>query len=289
MKASIHKLYVGTLVSIVVLVTAYLSYHGFSYYNTSLEERFYHPAHKMLKPSGVMGHGLGIVGTLLILIGVFGYMIRKRNKSLGRVGVLKYWLEFHIFLCTLGPIMVLFHTAFKFGGIVSLSFWSMVAVVASGIIGRFIYNQIPRTIQGRELSLQEIRDNKNEISEKIAEALPDNAKEIEELIRARTKSDDNSIKTTISNLWNSWNEDRIKIGKIKNLLKSKINNSKVRIELIKLLKKEIAIERRIERLKVMQQLFRYWHIAHLPFAIIMLVIMVVHVIVTLSFGYKWIF
>lgn len=52
--------------------------------------------------------------------------------------------------------MVLFHTAFKFGGIVAISFWSMVAVVASGVIGRFIYNQIPRSIQGQELTLGEV-------------------------------------------------------------------------------------------------------------------------------------
>ena len=40
---------------------------------------------------------------------------------------------------------------------------------------------------------------------------------------------------------------------------------------------------------LMQKLFRYWHIAHLPFALIMLIIMVIHVGVTLAFGYKWIF
>ena len=110
---------------------------------TPLEERFYHPDHENFKPSGLFGHGLGIVGTLLILIGVFIYIARKRYQFLSRYGRVKYWLEFHIFLCTLGPIMVLFHTAFKFGGIVSISFWSMVAVVISGVIGRYIYIQIP--------------------------------------------------------------------------------------------------------------------------------------------------
>jgi len=39
----------------------------------------------------------------------------------------------------------------------------------------------------------------------------------------------------------------------------------------------------------MQSLFKYWHIAHLPFAIAMFVIMVIHVIVTITFGYRWIF
>ena len=48
-----------------VLLTAvaiiYLSYTGFSYYKTSLEERFFQPDHIVLKPSGAIGHGLGII------------------------------------------------------------------------------------------------------------------------------------------------------------------------------------------------------------------------------------
>jgi hypothetical protein len=133
-----HKLFIAVLAIITVLALIILSYIGFSYYQTHLDERFFHVDHEILKPSGILGHGLGIIGSLIILIGVFSYMIRKRYRSLMRLGILKYWLEFHIFLCTLGPIMVLFHTAFKFGGIVAVSFWSMVAVFLSGVIGRFI-------------------------------------------------------------------------------------------------------------------------------------------------------
>jgi hypothetical protein len=39
----------------------------------------------------------------------------------------------------------------------------------------------------------------------------------------------------------------------------------------------------------MQNLFKYWHVAHLPFALIMLVIMIIHVAVTVTFGFRWIF
>ena len=52
---------------------------------------------------------------------------------------------------------------------------------------------------------------------------------------------------------------------------------------------EIILSRRLGRLRTMQSLFKYWHIAHLPFAISMFVIMIIHVIVTIIFGYKWIF
>ena len=95
-------------------------------------------------------------------------MIRKRTRKLFHFGYLTNWLEFHIFLCTLGPVFVLFHTAFKFGGIVAVSFWSMVAVVASGVIGRFIYIQIPRSIQGQELDFKDIQKMDEELSVRLS-------------------------------------------------------------------------------------------------------------------------
>jgi hypothetical protein len=55
------------------------------------------------------------------------------------------------------------------------------------------------------------------------------------------------------------------------------------------LESEASLERRIKRLEMMQNLFKYWHVAHLPFALVMLIIMVIHVGVTIVFGYRWIF
>ena len=115
------------MAAIVLVVTAYLTYVGYTYYQLPLEERFYHPEHNWFKPSGAYGHGIGILGTFMILFGVTIYIARKRYNFMTKQLRLKYLLEFHIFLCTLGPILILFHTAFKFGGLVSVAFWSMVA------------------------------------------------------------------------------------------------------------------------------------------------------------------
>lgn len=212
----LHRIYIALLV-IVTLVTLVLLIHsGFTYYNTQVEERFFHPDHSTLKPSGTWGHGFGILGSFLMLSGVVLYIARKRMRVMSHLGKVKHWLEFHIFLCTLGPILVLFHTSFKFGGVVSISFWSMVAVFLSGIIGRFIYIRIPRTIEGREMTLNEIRALKGTHGEEVTDQY-------------------------------------------------------------------------INYLKRMQNLFKYWHVAHLPFAFVMLFIMIIHVVVTVVFGYRWIF
>ena len=263
------------MVSIILAVTIYLGFTGYSYYTTILEERFYHPKHDWFKPSGAYGHGLGIIGTLLIFIGVRLYIARKRYNFLGKLIRLKYLLEFHIFLCTLGPIMVLFHTAFKFGGIVSVAFWSMVAVVISGVIGRFIYIQIPRTIEGRELSLQEVKAMKTDLSNVLSEKFRLDLPTIQFLIRF-TKNDEEE-------------QNKVSLAELKKALKQSNLSNDQRRSVLKLLKNERTLSKRIGRLQTMQKLFKYWHVAHLPFALVMLIIVIIHIAVTLAFGYKWIF
>jgi hypothetical protein len=70
----------------------------------------------------------------------------------------------------------------------------------------------------------------------------------------------------------------------------KLNIPKIKIkEILYLTKSKIILTRRIALLRTMQKLFKYWHVVHLPFAITMFVIMIIHVAVTIIFGYKWIF
>lgn len=289
MSKTVHRIYIYTMTGIVIFVTLYLGIKGYSYYSTSLEERFYHPDHDLFKPSGLFGQGLGIFGTLLMFIGVVIYILRKRYPFLGRFGRLRYWLEFHIFLCSLGPIMILYHTAFKFGGIVSIAFWSMVAVVASGVIGRFIYIQIPRSIEGRELSLSEVKQMKNDLEEILKNNYSLNEKNYYTVLQAIALQNQANTNGLWSSIFKKFFEDRKAISALRKTLRQNGLRRKDRRPILKLVKDEMVLNNRIQRLQTMQQLFKYWHVAHLPFALIMLVIVVIHIIVTLALGYTWIF
>ncbi|NUO03348.1 MAG: hypothetical protein HUU01_22280, partial [Saprospiraceae bacterium] len=228
-------------------------------------------------------------GTLLIIIGVFGYQAKKRFRFLARLGRLKYWLEFHIFLCSLGPVMILFHTAFKFGGIVSISFWSMVAVVLSGIIGRFIYIQIPRTIEGRELSLNEVREMKGDLGELLKSTYNLDQKSYQSVLDVVHINSQRMEGGFFSRVVGKYFEDKKAIREVKNILKTNGLSNLDTQKVAKLVGNEISLNNRIARLVTMQELFKYWHVAHLPFALIMLIIMIIHVGITLAFGYRWIF
>ena len=275
MKKLIHTIFIVIMVAIVIITTFYLIYKGYTYYNTPLEERFYHAHHNWFKPSGIYGQGLGIIGTLMITFGVTIYIARKRYNFLSKYIRLKYLLEFHIFLCTLGPILVLFHTAFKFGGIVSIAFWSMVAVVLSGVVGRFIYIQIPRTIEGRTLSLSEVQDMKTDLARVLNETFNLESNTIQIVANLISKENTSGDKKTL--------------GHLRKVLNRKDLPKKDRKTILKMVKHEISLSGKIARLQTMQRLFKYWHVAHMPFALIMLIIVVIHIGVTLAFGYKWIF
>jgi len=278
-----------TMILLVVFSFFFLLLDGYSYYRLGIEDRFYHAQHQLLKPSGLLGHGLGIIGSLMIVVGVSMYMIRKRVRRFSRVGVLKYWLEFHIFLCSLGPVLVLFHTAFKFGGIVSVSFWCMVAVVISGVIGRYIYLQIPHTIEGREMSLVELETKKVHFKDLLQEKYQLNPLLADEILQAVKSRPDRTGGNSISRFAGKFLFEYKLIQRVGTLLKTNHFESQTRKELLRLIQHEISLNRKIDRLVNMQNLFRYWHVAHLPFALVMLLIMLIHIGVALAFGYRWIF
>lgn len=258
-----HGLLLTLYTLIVIAAIIWLGYIGYSYYLLPVEgiARVDHPMYELLRPNGFVGHGLGVVGTLFIVIGLFAYMARKRIKAFSRWGILKHWLEVHIFLCSLGYVFVTFHTSFKFGGLVSIGYWSLTIVFLSGMIGRFLYIQIPRTIEGRELSILEIGELKlaldNELREKYNINIAD-------------------LKT------GKFSEIRLK------LIAQKIPRKEYK-KIRRLLRTERTLRWRIKRLDRIRDLFKHWHVIHLPFALIMLIIMVIHVGIALYFGYSWIF
>tara|TARA_R110002050_G_scaffold286088_1_gene436101 strand:+ start:56408 stop:57268 length:861 start_codon:yes stop_codon:yes gene_type:complete len=286
MKKTVHAIYIWSMTAIVILVTTYVAYYGYDYYVSPIEERFYLPMHDQLKPSGSFGHGLGIIGTAMIVFGVGIYIARKRYRFMAKYLRLKYLLEFHIFLCVLGPILILFHTAFKFGGMVSIAFWSMVLVVLSGVIGRFIYIQIPRTIKGRELSLGEVKDMKTNISDSLASQETLDSETIQAIQQVVSENESNFDDLSYIS---KYFMDKKSLRKIRKSLKAKgIARREVKT-ILNMVREEISLSNKIRRLQTMQNLFKYWHVAHLPFALIMLIILVVHVGVTVAFGYKWMF
>ncbi len=98
----------------------------------------------------LFGHGIGIIGFILMLMTETLYSLRKRSRSV-KWGKMSTWLRSHIVMGLVGPFMVLLHTSWKFNGLAGATTLLTVIIVVSGFIGRYIFTRIPRTMDGLEI------------------------------------------------------------------------------------------------------------------------------------------
>jgi hypothetical protein len=287
--ASADRIFRGILLLLWIGVAGGALYWGYDYYVTPLQDRPFSDLHELLKPSGLFGQGYGVVGALFITVGVFLYAIRKRVPPLRRLGKLKHWLQVHIFLCTLGPFLVLLHTGFKIGGIVAIAFWSMVVVTLSGIFGRYVYVRIPKTIGGQFASLGAIRSQKRALLESLQADFDLDDTEIAGLLEAsaarKPRGFLDALGLAVRHDLVKWSLKR----RIRRLLAQKGIPPGPREAAVRLVQEGLRLEQQILLLQPFQQLFRYWHILHMPLAALMFLVMLLHVGVAVMFGYTWIF
>jgi sulfur relay (sulfurtransferase) DsrC/TusE family protein len=172
---------------------------------------------------------------------------------------------------------------------VAISFWSMVAVFLSGIIGRFIYIQIPRTIEGRELSLNEVREMKTDVAGVLKTSYSLDEESYNIIADSIKKKFELYHRNALIRYIRKHFDDQKSLRSVKSVLKRNKLPKHESDQIVALVRDDIKLNRKIERLDTMQNLFKYWHVAHFPFALVMLIIMVIHVTVTVLFGYRWIF
>lgn len=287
-----HRLYIATLTIIGLFVVVFVGIWGFDYYLVPVAERNDHALHEHLSPTGFWGHGMGFIGSFMMTFGVLMYSLRKRWSLLANFGAIKHVLEFHIFLCLVGPALIVYHTAFKFGGIISVSFWSMVIVVSSGVIGRYLYLQIPKTITGRDISAGELQGRIRSIDGSLAADFgftPAMMEQADQLSMGLKETARPSLITTFPRLviHNLRLQSRLKAF-LETTARDHSVNHKMS-ELRALMLEKTSLQRQLASLAITQRLFRHWHMFHLPFAIVMFVIMIIHIAVAFLFGYGWIF
>jgi len=261
---------------------------GWSYYTTPFMQRPYHPLHALFKSTGVVGHGLGVLGTLFIIIGVATYSIRKRYKALRRVSKLRYWLHFHIFLCTLGPFWVLLHSAFRIHGIVAISFWSMATVTASGVFGRYIYARIPKTLNGVFLEDAEIEANYRTLLDTLRDT---GGFSTGELKAAGISLSPEREYTTAQALLATMKLDALRLSRhpLEAMLGDRSPDAARKRAIRRLIRELDRTAAQMSMKQPLQKIFGYWHVFHVPLAGVMFAILIVHIAVAVIFGYTWIF
>ncbi len=288
-----YKIYIGSLYLIVIAACSVLGYETYCRYylpSYSLAELLHllglsgEPASPM-EPGKGFGHTLGYAGSTLMVLSQL-YALRKRNAWFSRCASRKFWLDTHIFLGILGAVFITFHTTFKIGGLVSVSYWSMVIVVMSGVIGRFLYVQIPRSIAGNELGVDDLNQRSRILFRRIQTL---HMEEIDFDAIADRIAGSVSIKVKrpfliLSHMIIDNITFRVRFQKEKRALFRRFKISRrMRRAVSNLLFSHALIKRKIALLEKYQELLEYWRPTHIWLSIVMFIFMAVHVAIAFFF------
>ena len=289
------RLYAVSLAAIALLGA--LAVYGADYYVLGAADRPLSAKHHLLKPSGPIGIKLGILGVVLFLL-IFLYALRKRVPWLAKQGKSKHWLDFHVVAGLTAPVLIAFHASFKFQGIAGIAFWIMVAVAVSGVVGRYIYAQVPRSLDSAELSLKELDNQQEEMAGELAGQRIISAADLQRVLRMPSADQvrrmplyralllmialDLMRPFQIARLRRrvlGWGGIVVSLGGLFTTDNPEIEN------VIETARRKSSLSKRVAFLARTQQVFHLWHVVHRPFSYSFAVLALIHIGVVLLLGY----
>lgn len=289
------RLFLAWMVALAVVLV--IAGYGFDYYTLSATQRPFSPKHELLRPSGTIGIRLGMLGVVMFFL-IYLYPLRKKWGWLGRQGNSRHWLDFHIVLGTTAPVIIAFHSSFKFGNIAGMAFWSMLMVTLSGFVGRYLYSQIPRNLNAAELSMKEMQEKEAALKKELAEQRQTFGFAVDALYQlpsAAQVAKTPAITSLISMIFidfrrpfrTSWVRLR-QAGFVAWVFSffGLFATSDHRLErAIRVAKTEAKLAKSIAFLSRTQRIFQLWHVIHRPFSYAFAILAIIHISLALFMGY----
>lgn len=292
-----HKRRLYFLYFVAIATNLAIFIYGFDYYKLSAIDRPFSPKHHLLRPSGAIGLYLGFVGVALF-IGIFLYPIRKHWAWLGQIGKTRHWLDIHVLMGLTAPFIIAFHSTLKFKGIAGMAFWIMFAVSVSGVVGRYLYAQIPRKVSTAELSMKELQELQDSLSRDLAaqRLLPET--DLRALLRMPDKNRVARLPIVVALVY-MMILDVLRYFRVARLRRNALTfgqslgslagflptNHRELERSIHAAAEEAALLKRVLFLSRSQKVFHLWHVIHKPFSYAFAVLALLHITLQFVLGY----
>ena len=206
---------------------------------------------------GLLGHLIGILGAVIMCLTLI-YPFKKRvQKKRGKQNP----LNSHIYFGLIGPCLVVIHAAHKFTNLIGVVvFLSMFVVVFSGIIGKFLFKKVNRTLKQRRSDLSLLRERFEKLREDTA------------LVQAclRTPASDTPQEKTIH------------------------KDEQAELELDRKCEELLDVAHSIAEAEYIEKafsgtkrLFSRWIRIHYVLTVLLFSVMMVHVLTTFYYGFRW--
>jgi hypothetical protein len=229
---------------------------------------------------------------------IFLYPLRKRWVWLGRQGISRHWLDFHVLLGLSAPFVIALHSSFKFHGFAGIAFWIMLGVSISGIVGRYLYSQIPRRVNAAEFSRKELQDLQEKMAEQLAGQKLLRESDVRSALRLPSQQRVDHLPIPAALIY-MLVLDLLRPFRIARLRSAALRGSEHFTTVgglfptrhrelersIAVAREEAALCKRILFLSRTQQVFHLWHVVHKPFSYTFAVLVLIHIGVVLMMGF----
>ncbi len=289
------RLFMGYLIAIALIISIFA--YGLDYYIAGPNDRPFMAKHALLRPSGRIGVNLGILGFSMFCV-IFLYPLRKHWAWLGRIGFSRHWLDYHILLGLTAPFVIALHATFKFHGFAGMAFGIMIAVSLSGVVGRYLYGQIPRRVNAAEYTRKELQELQEKMAEELERQNLLEACDVRSALRLPSQQTVDRLPIPFALLY-MLALDLARPFRIARLRSGALVGSEYATTLggllrtrhheleraIAVAREEAALSKRILFLSRSQQVFHLWHVVHKPFSYAFAILVLIHVGVVLAMGF----
>jgi len=240
---------------------------------------------KYYTPRSNFGFYLGVVGTLIMLF-MLAYPLRKHVQRMQRWGALKNWFRLHMIMGIVGPLLVLFHSTFQIRSTnAAVALFSMLGVVISGIIGRFVYTKIHYGLYGSRVTLGKIQEEFIGQSTDAKSRLHF-APRVEQWLQSFERDSTQIDRSFLSHLFNF-----LTLGFRRGILEFRCARELRRIlkterhpefpggasEAIQLVSTYLRESQRVAHFSTYERFFSLWHVLHIPLIYILAASTVFHI------------
>ncbi|MGI9259875.1 MAG: hypothetical protein ACR2QQ_13655 [Gammaproteobacteria bacterium] len=238
-----------------------------------------------------IGYALGIFAVLCMVV-LLVYPVRKRLRILKLIGPTRDWFRVHMMLGVAAPLAALYHCNFSVGSINSrVALVSALLVAGSGLIGRFLYAKVHRGLYGRKTDFKELL-------KKVGSGGPEGCRAVTfmpELIE-RVTAFDRSVLVPPKNVFSSIKLllrlialSRLQHWKLVRFAQRRFREQASRSPAVATHRKHLERStrrylsdhlrqvRRVAEFNAYERLFALWHAVHLPFFLLLVVSVVIHV------------
>jgi thioredoxin reductase/NAD-dependent dihydropyrimidine dehydrogenase PreA subunit len=284
-----QRIRLGTALTLLgVLILAALWFVGRNYYGLSPAARAQSTLHSALRSGGIWGHGVGVVATAVMLSN-FLLPLRKHWRRLKGRKPIRHWLTFHVFVGIMSPLVILFHAAFGLNNMVAtLCYTSLVCVVGTGLLGRFIYGLVP-VAGDRYLEITELRSRMEQIQGSLNPLLakvrrPQN---VHWLLRVAATAVPEGVGTLRAMVTFPLDLIRIRIALMR--CRSLFGDRKDYREFGRMIVRLLRLNRQVAVFRTAKSLMNHWRPVHVILAVFLLLVIAVHIATSVYLGYRWVF